>query len=161
MTIPEAQNKLKKYWNGESTLDEEEQLKQFFHAHSRDSLPLNLRQAADLFSFYEAESERTTGKIALTDVTPNKADKTTLWKSSYWKYAAVVVLVAGAAFFFRTASQPLMVNHGTNQIQRTPKQAFKTTKRALKLVASNLNEGREEIQQIAIFSEVQHMVAGN
>lgn len=159
MTLPEARNILEKYWEGESTLEEEEQLKHFFYTHSGDSLPADMQQAAELFSFYEEESGRTTEDIPLPEIEAEKKKQLLSSQRSWWKYAAaVILLLAGVSFYFY-ANQPAETSEQVTQITAQERlHAFKTTEKALKLMSGNLNKGKEEMQKLAIFDEVQHAI---
>src|SRR5699024_5870557 len=140
MTLPEARNILEKYWEGESRLEEEEQLKRFFHAHSGDSLPQDTKQGAGLVSVDEEESRRTTGDIPLPDAETEIQKQPTGSVQSWWKYAAaVILLLAGVSFYFYAGQLAQPSRQNTQITVQEQRQAFKTTKKALKLMAGNLN----------------------
>jgi hypothetical protein len=161
MTSREAQKLLKKYWKGESTADEEKQLKAFFRIHRRDSLPPDLQQAAELFSFYLKESERTTDDIPLPEIEAEKQDKTRNWVKPWWKYAAVFILILTGLLSYRFAKQQTPKNAPASQYtSQNTSQVFETTQKALQIAAGNLNKGKAEMQKLAYFSEAQQQIAG-
>jgi uncharacterized protein HemX len=162
MTSRKAKKLLKKYWEEESTLDEEKQLKTFFHTHQRDSLPPDLRQAAELFSFFAKESERTMDDIPFPKALENSEKRTSILLKSWWKYAAVFILLLAGLLSYRFAKQQSSTNASAQPYthQETTR-AFKTTQKALQLIAGNLKMGKKEMQKLALFDEVQQQIAGN
>jgi hypothetical protein len=162
MTSHKAKRLLKKYWGEETTLEEEKQLKTFFHTHRRDSLPPDLQQAAELFSFFAKESERTTGDIPLLETLEKREKRTSIWAKSWWKYAAVFILLLAGLLSYRFAKQQSSVNAPAPQYtHQETAQAFKTTQKALQLIAGNLKMGKKEMKKLALFDEVQQQIAGN
>jgi cytoskeletal protein RodZ len=161
MTFPEIRKLLDKYWKGESTLKEEEQLKAFFQAH-RESLPQDMQGAAKLFSFYEKESERTSDGIRHPEKLTEKKEKPKSRISFYWKYAAVFILLLAGAFFYRFAIYQSPEKATDSQYtQQEISQAFETTQKALQTVADNLHTGKKEMLTLALFNEMQKKVAEN
>src|SRR5699024_4411955 len=139
----EARNILETYWEGESTLEEENRLKAFFRTHSRNSLPADMQQAAELFSFYENESGRIAEDLSLPEMHYEKQKQMQRLARSWWKYAAaVILLLAGVSLYLYTNQRSPKNEPVPQYTSQEQAQAFKTTKRALQLVASNLNKGK-------------------
>jgi hypothetical protein len=162
MTFPEIRKLLDKYWKGESTLEEEEKLKDFFQAQ-RESLPQDLQKPAKLFSFYEKESKRTAKDIRHPEELTERKEIPKSRISSSWRYAAVFILLLAGALFYRFAiyQSPKKDTPGPQYTHQEITQAFETTQKALKAVAGNLNTGKKEMQTLALFNEMQKKVAEN
>src|ERR1700712_5746131 len=96
---------LEKYWEGETSLEEEAQLKRFFHDHPND-LPQDLQEAAPLFQYFEVAAHTTTlpGIEALTTAFTAPAETTTtpvikMKFLQHWRqYAAMLLMIFGIGY---------------------------------------------------------------
>lgn len=88
---------LKKYYNGETTPEEERQLKEFF-ARKKELSP-----EGDLFGFFAAESEKDLEfSISENEILSKINKKNVVKLSVFFKYAAIaaVILIAFNIFYF-------------------------------------------------------------
>ena len=129
---------LEKYFEGNTTLAEETQLKEFF---TRGEVPPNLVQYKPLFEgFAIAREEKLSKQIAL----PKEKDTSSFWK---WGIAASFVLLLGisSAFFFG--------NTGLSQEEQEALAAYNNAKETMLLLSENLNKGASKVTYFEEFSE--------
>ncbi|PKG43993.1 hypothetical protein [Psychroflexus sp. MES1-P1E] len=122
------------YDDGETTLEQERDLKSYFASESYDK---DFEPYALLFSYFETES-KTTSKIKL-DVESPKPNKF-LWLN----IAASIVVVIGAVWFF--------TYYEKQQDMQEARIAFEKTQNALNFLSFNMNEGLEKLEYIEVFN---------
>lgn len=161
MEYREARDILEKYWLGDSTLEEEKRLKDFFHSRE-DDLPADLQEVAGLFDFYEAEvslgmSDNPQPEVCDLEVKRHVGTRPVkLWRR-YWEYAAIFLLVLGSIWLFRPASRTVRETAAVDTFQ-SPQKAMEATQKALQVLAANLNKGKAEMQKLSIFNEAEQKV---
>jgi len=139
---------LRKYEEGETNLNEEKILKQYFTTLELEDVPEEFLEYKKLFSF----------SIASKKVEYSKELR--LYRSSSkknWIYtgaAASILLVIGLLFFNDFNNQSLNgENLGTIE---SPEQAYKKTKETLQMVANVFNDGREDLQYLEEFNKTKN-----
>jgi len=154
MDLKQIEELLDKYYNGETTLEEERQLGQFFH---QDSVPDSLKDEQVKFRFFAS---------ALNDGMPAEPDMPisneimakrrpfTVFKVASG-LAAGVLLVLGLNFYFRTNTTTTLRN--TSEI-KDPQLAYAQTKHALLLISGKLNKGNEQIMKISKLNDIQNSI---
>lgn len=122
------------YEQGETTLDQERELKMYFSSGNYDS---DFKAYATLFKFFEIESNtQFEGEI--------KTEK----KSSryFWiNVAASICIVLGGVWFY--------TYYENQQKLEEVRLAFETTQNALNLLSINMNEGLEKLEYVEVFSQ--------
>jgi hypothetical protein len=163
MDYREIREVMNKYWRGESTLEEEKQLKNFFHGHP-EVLPQELEQVRDLFGFFEKESLVATDAISLPEKGRLKIKKPLAHREryllkSYWEYAAIFLFLLASVLLFnpKNRNEKSAAAMITDTYQN-PQQAFDATQKALALLAANLNKGKDEMQKLAVFNQAEEVV---
>lgn len=149
---------LDRYWDGTSTLEEEEALRSFFSREWAD-LPADLKEAQPLFSYFAAAAEMPVPVFPDIEIsvarTPVKPVKQLIWQ--HWmKYAAVILVALGIGYAVRqteTKHDRIMVALSEQDTFEDPEQAFAVTQKALKLLSRNLNKGTAQVQKLAYFNE--------
>ncbi|WPQ60054.1 hypothetical protein SIO70_17065 [Chitinophaga sancti] len=209
MEYNEIRGLLTRYWEGETSLEEEDLLRSFF-AENRQGLPADLQEAAPLFGYFAAEAGRevpelgwemleemkeeelkvggemqeagreglkVAGEMSETvrevpkvngEVVEGNTSRSTVVVSmprpyQHWmKYAAVLLLGVGLVYGgrqFKTkqeeGSNPDRMAQALNQADtyEDSKEAYAATKKALELLAKNLNKGTTQAKKIAYFNE--------
>ena len=158
----EIRDLLNKYWEGESTLEEEKKIKSFFHTHL-DPLPDDLEQVRGLFGFYESESLGSAGNIRLpkADQLKKYAFKDRIrFLKHYWEYAAIFLFVITNVVLFRPSHYRVSPTVDVKDTYENPEQAFAATQKALELLAANLNRGKDQMQKLAIMDQTEKIVNG-
>lgn len=188
MEYNEIRELLTRYWEGETSLEEEDLLRSFF-AETREELPADLLEGAALFGYFVQEGEREMPalempvfelgdlkKDAQEEVSSQEGKEITKRNTvvvsmprpyQHWmKYAAVLLLGAGLVYSGRQfkMKQAQMEDHGMaealNKVDtyEDPKDAYVATKKALELLAKNLNKGTAQAKKIAYFNEATEII---
>ncbi|MBS0029622.1 hypothetical protein ACTJJ0_17575 [Chitinophaga sp. 22321] len=145
---------LEKYWEGETSLEEEETLRVFFSTPHPD-LPEALQEAAPMFRYFRAEAEK------VWEVPPARVVK--LSPMHHWmKYAAILLVAVGIGYAVKQHGQRerQAVVAMKEQELNDPQRAFDETRKALQLLAKNLNKGTSKMQKLSYFNEATSLVEG-
>lgn len=146
MELDRVEQLLEKYFEGETTLSEEKELKVYF---TGESVEPHLEKYKNLFQFFSAESQVTT--TSEVNLGTNKIP----WYT-WIGVAASIVLIMG---LFMTNLLPgvnpdqppiLVVEEGLGTYD-DPQIALQKTKEALDLVAQLMNEGKKDLAYLNEF----------
>ena len=161
---------LDRYWDGASTLEEEEELRSFFskeHPH----LPADLKEAQALFGYFAAEADIPVPEfpeiatlIAQAPPSGKSVVRTMVWH--HWmKYAAVVLMAVGIGYGarqFTSRHDGVLAERSIDaDTYEDPKEAFATTQKALALLSRNLNKGTAQVQKLSYFNEATDKIRAN
>ncbi|MEI7490581.1 MAG: hypothetical protein WCK92_04220 [Bacteroidota bacterium] len=154
MNIKEIEGLLDRYYEGETSLEEEQKLKDFF---LQDEVPETLRQHQPLFRFLISEAkltlseenqeasldrriERYRGETSVLSVHPGK-------KRLYYlsAMAAGLVLLIGLVFLIRNEAGRKGYMENTRP---STELAYNQTKQAILMVSVGLNTGLDEVQRL-------------
>ncbi len=155
---------LAKYWECETSLEEENELKAYFN---KDGFEEKYKNVAPLFRYYE--QERTTGKLdglfdeqllaAIEDKKPmGSGGKIINMFFNVAKVAAVILILITAGYFIKEEMDKEEMKPYMTDTFEDPEKAFEETKKALKLLSKNFNKGRKEAQKLSTFNEAQEKV---
>ncbi len=150
MKIQDIKILLEKYYDGSSSLSEEESLSTFF---SQDDVPLELKPDQDLFLYYSAEKSAenasTIHDAKLRENILNAISSPTEKKSSPATYKGQLYWISGiaASLILIFASYFLLVSHGPKDTFEDPQLAYLEAKRVLEYVSVKLNEGTEPVKE--------------
>lgn len=138
---------LEKYWNGETSLEEEQVLKDYFQ---QEVVHEEHQKNRALFQFFQNEKNHTLSSdfeeqlIQQLSNNDEKIRKLPSRKSSRRfflpRIAAAIVLLFSMWFFFQKPSSPTLAEIDQQEIEEA-KIAYKQAKAALLLLSSKLNEG--------------------
>lgn len=160
MDLHEVERLLEKYWQTETTLEEEEQLRAFFAA---GRVPAQLKAAADLFTFFQAEKNKTLAQNFEGAVTKQlKARQggkmvTMIGWGNMARIAAGIVVVVAATFLIR---QEIRKNY-PQEVQDTfsdPQLAFEETKRALQMISNTFGKAKKEASKMQMLNEAEKKI---
>ncbi len=146
---------LRKYYNGESSLAEEKELKDFL---SRDIVPDEFKNEQLHFQFLQqAGVETMPGEVILPDVEKQMVKQRTVrWPYYMTGAAACMALLIGTFYWYQLNENGQKANptlaKGTCE---NPEEAYAEAKRALLIVSTKLNKGTDRMQKISKFHEVQ------
>jgi hypothetical protein len=147
---------LEKYWNCETSLEEEQQLREFFRT---DPVPAAWKDAAELFRYFE--KQRTRGltdsdfdtRVMMRVKNPPKG------KMVNWSYvariAAGLLVVIAAGYLVR---QEIRKSYPPEDTFSDPQIAFEETKKALMMISKGFGKGNQEAKKINVFREAEHRV---
>lgn len=152
---------LKKYWNADTTPEEEEELRKYF---SENEVPEHLKGVAALFRKFQTDQQF---KNLDADFEIEVLEKISKQKA-YFDWQPLLRIAAVLTIFFMTAlllKQHLLppADHQTTVVDtedtyEDPQRAYEQTKEALLLVSSLMNEGTQHIEKLETFSEAQEII---
>lgn len=123
MELANIEKLIEKYENAETSLQEEQVLKNYFQ---QDNIPVQWLEYKAMFSYFnESSAERFTKTIPL---------KT---RKSYWKWASV----AAAAVLLVSIYSINRSDSISEQEQEEARLAYQETQKAFQLISQNLNKG--------------------
>lgn len=147
---------LEKYWNCETSLEEEQQLRTYF---KENNAPGN---EAALFRYFEHErgkqiqdkafDKTLTAKLS----SPGKA-RTIRLVYNVMRIAAGLIVVVAATYFVR---QEVKKNNPAEDTFTDPKIAFEETKKALMMISKGFGKGQKEVNKINVFNQAEDKVEG-
>jgi hypothetical protein len=156
---------LEKYWNCESSLEEEQVLRSYF---SGSNVPDQLKDAAELFRFFENERQRSLSTDFDRDImrSVKKTErKTKVISMVRWvhvaRIAAGVLVVVAAGYFVR--NEVLKSKDQAQAITDTfsdPKDALAETKKALMLISKSFGKAKEGAGKINMINEAEQKISG-
>ena len=157
MELNKIEEIVEKYFEGESTVNEEKILQHYF---SSGNVAPHLEQYTTLFTYFvTAKNEQYT-----EDVSTFKTLK--LQKSSkkvnflWFSVAASVLILMGIGVYFFYASESLNTKEGLGTYD-DPKIAFEETQRALNLLSNNVNVGIESVQYVEEYEIAKSRIFGS
>ncbi len=154
------QELLKRYWSGDSTLEEEQQLRDHFR---NADVPEHLRETAALFRYFDE-----TKKKSLTDVAfdrtviekidrPPKSGKVVSIVYNAMRIAAGVAVVMVATWFIRNEVRKSTPQEVVDTYD-DPKLAFEETKKALMMISKSFGTAQQQAKKINMFNEAQEEI---
>ena len=149
MELDKLEILLEKYFEGETSIAEENQLKEYF---SSSNVAQHLEQYKPLFGYFSASKQQEfTQEVPLIS-NPRVKKRTTTWLS----IAASVTVLLGAGTF-------TYFNYDNTQTQELgtyddPEVAFRETQKALSLLSQNVNVGMESVQYIQQYETAKNKV---
>ena len=154
MEYNEIENLLKRYFGGESTLEEEELLKQYFN---QSGLPTEQRAMQEMFRYFVMAREEV---VPPFDVTAEMnavigkewdKEKRSRFKVIFvWLASTAAVLVISFGIYQYTDKQKTSIQVDTF---KDPKLAYLEAKRALLMVSSTMNRHTTNLKYLADVDE--------
>lgn len=148
---------LEKYWEGETSLEEEKELKQYF---ARPDVPEDLQQEGSFFRYLNQQHDNISLEdeeiLELLRNEPQKNDnQIRLYIEKMVKVAAVILIVAVAIFFIREDYElkKEKMDPVISDTFEDPQKAFEETKKALMLVSRQFNKGQKHAAKLGAFDE--------
>lgn len=149
---------LEKYWEGESSLEEEASLRAYFN---QDSIAEELKAFQPMFRFFTQEQdaylngdfdERLSSKLQAADNRKPRRHSLTI---SIRRIAAVAAILVGALFFANYFFKDIGSTNGgefvMNDIEKSEaKAAYAEAKAALLLISGKLNKGTDKAQESVV-----------
>lgn len=149
MELDKLEILLEKYFEGETSIAEENQLKDYF---SSSNVAQHLEQYKPLFGYFSA-SKQQEFKQEVPLISNSRAKKRT---RTWLSIAASVTVLLGAGMF-------TYFNYDNSQSQDLgtyddPEVAFRETQKALSLLSQNVNVGMESVQYIQEYETAKNKV---
>lgn len=147
MALDRIEILIEKYFEGETSIAEEKELKAYF---SSSDVAQHLEQYKPVFGYFsQAKQEQFTASIPLKS---GKKQKRLAWLS----VAASVVVMLGIGFFaYQNTSEPNQENLG---VIDDPEIAFKETQKALALISKHVNTGIESVNYLGEYQQSKNKI---
>ncbi len=146
METHKIESLVEKYLEGNTSISEEKELKEYFLS---DKVASHLMQYKELFLFYsESKNERLSKEIKLTIKRKNNFK----WLSVA---ASFVVISTISTFIYLQLDNQKHEDLGTFE---TPEEAFIETHKALQLVATNINSGMENVTYLEEYENTKKII---
>ncbi|PTM08260.1 MAG: hypothetical protein DA407_08450 [Bacteroidetes bacterium] len=142
MVLDNIEKIIEKYDNGETTLQEEQQLKDYF---SKETVAPHLEVYKPMFEYFlQTQKEQFTKEISLLPQVV-KTQKTNTWYK-WLSVAAIAVLMF--AVYTQVGNQAKSIE----ELSQDELMAYNQTIEAFNLLASKFNKGTESIDALALMS---------
>ncbi|RYJ37731.1 hypothetical protein NU08_3253 [Flavobacterium anhuiense] len=150
MELNKIEEILEKYFQGETSIAEENQLKEYF---SSSNVAQHLEQYKPMFDYFsQAREQKSTYEIPLQTKKRNVA-----WLSI--AASAVVLLGIGTYFFVSEKNDTTAVASQTELgTYDDPEEALKATQKALALLSNNVNVGIESVHYIKEYEQSKNKI---
>jgi hypothetical protein len=151
---------LEKYWNAETSLEEEQELHRFFQG---TDVPDNLKETAALFRYFQEEKNRSLNENFDADVTKKIRQRQggNMVSMTNWfqiaRVAAGVAVVVAAVYLIGHEVRKSSPKEITDT-ESDPKLAFEQTKKALLMISKNFHKAQTEASQINLLNEAEQKI---
>ena len=149
MELDKIENILEKYFQGETTIAEEKELKEYF---SSPNVAQHLEQYKPMFGYFsQVKQQKSTQEIPLQTKKRNVA-----WLSIA---ASVVVLLGMGTFYYvsQETATPVVAQSELGTYDN-PEEALAATQKALALLSNNVNVGIESVQYIQEYEQSKNKI---
>ena len=145
MELFKIEQLIEKYENAETSLQEEQLLRDYFSSHD---IPLHLEAYKNMFSYFnEGKTERYTKTLSLTN------------KPFNWKWLSVAAAIVLMVSIYTYQNRP---DNITTQEQKEAQLAYQQTQEALLMVSKKMNKGESiAISGLGEFEKAQNKVFKN
>jgi hypothetical protein len=152
MELDKIENILEKYFQGETTIAEENQLKEYF---SSSDVAQHLEQYKPFFGYFsQVKQQKSTQELSFSE--PREKKRNTAWLSIA---ASVVVLLGiGTYYFASEKSAAPAVAQSELGTYDDPEEALAATQKALALLSNNVNVGIESVQYIKEYEQSKNKI---
>jgi hypothetical protein len=160
MDSKQIEQLLEKYWNTETSLEEEQQLRDFF---TGANIPGQFKETAELFRYFDHQKKvqlnepSFDGDMARKINATRPAAKTVTMYYNYARIAAGVAVVIAATYFVGQEVRKSYPAEVTDTYS-DPKLAFEETKKALMMLSKGFGKARHETEKIKMFNEAEQKV---
>ncbi len=160
MDSKQLEQLLEKYWSCETSLEEEQQLSDFFRGNTVPGLP---KDAAEFFRFLEVEKGKSLNEnfesIVTKQLNRRREGKIISMVSfaNMARIAAGIAVVVVATYFIR---QEVRKSY-PKELQDTytdPQMAFEETKKALMMISGSFGKARREAGKMKVFNDAEKKI---
>jgi hypothetical protein len=150
---------LNKYWECETSLEEEQQLREYFEG---SNLPDQHKEAASLFRYFSQHKKKSMNeegfeKHLLISAKSKSHGKVVQLLYNSMRIAAGIAVLVAAIYFVRKEiheSDPVAMEDTYDD----PKLAFEETKKALMMISKGFTKAEQETRKINLFNEAQEEI---
>lgn len=153
---------LEKYWNCETSLEEEKQLREYF----RGDVPVEMKDAAELFRYFEREQGKSLDETFDREIVRKLKTQTGKGKvismlsmTQVARIAAGLIVVVAATYLI---GREVRKNYPAEVVDTysDPKLALEETKKALMMISKGFGKAKQEAGKINMFNEAEQKIQG-
>jgi hypothetical protein len=162
MDSKQIEQLLEKYWACETTLEEEQTLRDYFQGAE---IPDTLRDTAELFRYFEVEKSKALNEsfneVVTKQIRQRQGGK--IISMITWvqiaRVAAGILVVVAAGYLIR---QEIRKSYPEEIVDTysDPKLAFEETKKALQMISKSFGKAKKEASKINMFNEAEKKIQG-
>lgn len=152
---------LAKYWECETSLEEENQLRTYFNGND---IPAQFKEAAQLFAYFseqrkqQVKEEGFEGKVVeMVQLPTPKKTKVVKLFYNVSRIAAGVLVVLVATYYIRTEIRKTTPQEMVDTYS-DPKLAFEETKKALMMISKSFGQAEEQAKKINLLNEAKENI---
>lgn len=151
---------LNKYWSCETSLEEEQQLRQYFE---RTDIPEQWKETRALFRYFESQKKKSLqddesfDRNVLTRIREPERSAVVKLLYSTMRIAAGIVVLVVAGWFVRNEIRKTTPQEMVDTYD-DPKLAFEETKKALLMISKGFGKAEEQTKKINLFNEAQEEI---
>ncbi len=152
---------LAKYWECETSLEEENQLREYFN---QQDIPAQFKEAAALFVYFGEQrnkqvNEITFDKTVVDKIQAKPKDKSKVVRLMYnfSRIAAGLIVVVVATYYIRTEIRKTTPQEMVDTYS-DPKLAFEETKKALLMISKGFGKAEEQVKKINLLNEAKEEI---
>lgn len=152
---------LNRYWQAETSLEEESQLREYF---SRPDVPEEWRETATLFKYLGLSKKKELNDASFSDHVVSRLNASrkgrvaTLVYNSFRIAAGIAVLVLAVWFIRKEVNKSDVALNEPRDTYDDPRVAFQETKKALLIISKSFGEAESEARKINLFNEAQQEI---
>ena len=160
MDSKRLQQLLARYWSGDTTLEEEAELREHFQA---GDFPDELKETAALFRYFNEGKKKSLSDISFEPAViekihkPNKQGRLVALLYNASKIAAGLLVVIVATWFIRNEIRKSTPQEIVDTYD-DPKLAFEETKKALMMISKSFGTAQAQAKKINMFNEAQEEI---
>ena len=158
MELNKIENILEKYFQGETSIAEENELKDYF---SSSNVAQHLEQYQPIFGYFsQVKEQKSTQELESLARTGEAIPLQTKKRNVAWlsiAASAVVLLGIGAYFYISENTTPIVAQSELGTYDN-PEKAFAETQKALALLSNNVNVGIESVQYIKEYEQSKNKI---
>jgi hypothetical protein len=161
MDSKQIEHLLEKYWNCDTSLEEEQQLRQ----HFRGEVPESMKEVADVFRYFDQQQKQQVDHsdfdlVVKRKIKQHRPDgKVIKLVYNYGRIAAGLVVVVAATYFVRQEVHKAYPQEIADTYS-DPKLALEETKKALMMISKSFNKAQKEAGRIKVFNEAEEKIQG-
>jgi lipase chaperone LimK len=160
MDSKQAEQLLEKYWNCETTLEEERTLRDYF----RGQVPENLIEVANLFRYFESQQKNELSNPDFDaqvkqQIRQHRPKGKIVNLAFALRIAAGLLVVVAATYFVR---EEIRKSYPTEvaDTYSDPQLALEETKKALLMLSKGFNKAQKEAGKLKVFNEAEQKIQG-
>lgn len=150
---------LEKYWNCETSLEEEKQLREYF----KGSVASSMGKTAELFRYFETQRWQGVGvnfdREVRKKIAHKPAGRSVKMFVNYARIAAGIAVVIAAGYFIHLEVRK--ANPGSEEdTYSDPRVALEETKKALMMISNSFNKAHQQAGKVNMFNEAEQKIQG-